>query len=134
MPGLRHRLKDLLRQSFDVPRKDAHLKGMQLLRENLSPAQRDELALFNYFEVVGGHTGKRYRIHVAQQMNVEVLDKNGNRVRMLCFVPRGYPPTGDVLLAQKFALELFETEALQIANVVVHRGAFFDNPPQCFRR
>ena len=75
MPGLGQRLKDLLRRSFDVSGRDAHLQSMQLLRENLSPAQRDQLELFNYFEVIGGDTGKRYRIHSGAQMNVEVLDK-----------------------------------------------------------
>ena len=34
-------------------------------------------------------------------------------------MPKGYLPTGETTLAQKLALELFEAEALQIANVVV---------------
>ena len=118
MPGLGQRLKDLLRRLFGVSGREAHLQGMQLLRENLSPAQQDQLKLFNYFEVIGGNTGKRYRIHLGHQMNVEVLDKMGNRVHTLCFMPRGYLPAGDTMLAQKLALELYETEAIQIANLV----------------
>ena len=33
-----------------------------------------------------------------------------------CFFPEGNLVTGDVMLAQKVALELFETDALKIAN------------------
>jgi hypothetical protein len=134
MPGLGQRLKVLLRRTFEEPRRNAHLKGMQLLSENLSPDQQDQLKLFNYFEVTGSDTGKRYRIHFGDQMNVEVLDKRGNRARTLCFMPRGRLPTGDMMLAQKLALELYETEAIQIANVVVPGTTLFDHPPHSFRR
>ena len=127
MPGLGQRLKDLLRRSFDVSGRDAHLQSMQLLRENLSPAQHDQLELLNYFEVIGGDSGKRYRIHLRRQINVEVLNKREDRARTLCFMPRGYLPTGDMMLAQKLALGLYETEAVQIANL-------FDHPPHGFRR
>ena len=53
MPRLGQRLKDLLRRTLEEPRRNAHLKGMQLLSENLSPAQQDQLKLLNYFEVTG---------------------------------------------------------------------------------
>jgi hypothetical protein len=32
-------------------------------------------------------------------------------VRLLCFMPRGELPVGDIMLAQKMAPELFESEA-----------------------
>ena len=48
-------------------------------------------------------------------MNVELLGDTGGRVRLLCFMPEGCRWVGDVMLAQKIALELFETEALKIA-------------------
>jgi hypothetical protein len=35
---------------------------------------------------------------------------------MLCFEPQGQLPVGDVMLAQKVALELFESKALRVAN------------------
>jgi hypothetical protein len=35
---------------------------------------------------------------------------------MLCFEPQGQLPVGDVMLAQKIALELFESKALRVAN------------------
>ena len=64
---------------------------MRLLTDNLSPLQRDQLALFKYFDVIGGDTGTRYRIHFGNQMNVEALDRRGRRLRMLCFMPKGSP-------------------------------------------
>jgi hypothetical protein len=53
---------------------------MRLLTDNLSPAQRDQLEVFNYFDVIGGDTGTRYRIRFANLMNVEKLDSSGKRM------------------------------------------------------
>jgi hypothetical protein len=36
---------------------------------------------------------------------------------MLCFAPQGCLPVGDIMLAQKIALELFEADAIKTANV-----------------
>jgi hypothetical protein len=49
-------------------------------------------------------------------MNVDELGKDGERITTLCFGPRGYLPFGDLMLAQKIALETDERAALQIAN------------------
>jgi hypothetical protein len=57
-------------------------------------------------------------------MNVEQLDANGRRLRVLCFMPEGRLAVGDVMLAQKMALELFETEAVKIANKMPTMEAF----------
>ena len=54
---------------------------MRLLTDNLSPAQRDQLEVFNYFDVIGGDTGTRYRIRFGTLMNVEELDSSGKRTR-----------------------------------------------------
>ena len=129
MPGLGQRLKDLLRRVFEEPSAAAHLRGLELLKANLSPVQRHQLELLNYFEVIGGETGAQYRIHFGQTMNVVGFDDCGNCMH-LCFVPRGQLPTGDTMLAQKIALELFETDALQIANLA--RG-LSDRPPYALR-
>jgi hypothetical protein len=115
MPGLVQRLMDLLRRGLKESSGDAHLQALQLLKGNLSLVQRNQLEVLNYFEVIGGDSGTRYRIHFGTQNNVEVFDDFGNRTR-LCFMPKGYLPTGDTMLAQKIALELFETEALRVAN------------------
>ena len=95
---------------------EAEERGIQLLKHNLSPAQRKQYERGRYFEVIGGDTGKRYRIRHGCQLNVEQLDQNGWRRRLLCFMPRGGLPVGDVMLAQKIALELFESEAIRVAN------------------
>ena len=55
------------------------------------------------------------------QMNVEELDSRGRRRRLLCFLPEGRVPVGDIMLAQKIALELFESEALKVAHHVPPR-------------
>jgi hypothetical protein len=97
-------------------RSEAHERGMRLLKENLTPVQLQQYSRYGYFEVVGGKTGKRYRIRHGRSMNIDQLDKNGRRVCGWCFFPEGNLVTGDVMLAQKVALEFFETDALKIAN------------------
>ena len=91
-------------------------RGLRLLQESLSPAQREQHERFGYFDVVGGNTGKRYRIKYGFQLNVALLDNRGRTNAVLCFAPEGNLPAGDVMLAQKLALELFETDTLKIAN------------------
>ena len=103
-----------------------HWEGLRLLKENLTPRQQNELEVFNYFDVVGGVTGTLYRIRFGDRMNVEQLDRRGKCRRVLCFVPEGRLPVGDTMLAQKIALELFETEALHTANQLFPWQA---NPP-----
>lgn len=102
--------------SGDIGSKDAKERGLKLLRENLTAEQRDQYERHRYFDVMGGKSGKRYRIWHGHQMNIEQLDKNGKHVCGWCFVPQGRLVAGDVMLAQKVALELFEAEALRIAN------------------
>jgi hypothetical protein len=108
--------RSLREASLIVSRRDAELRGAQLLSDQLSREQRIEYGTRGYFHVKGSDTGKRYRIQRGQQMNVEELDERGRRVRLLCFMPEGHLPLGDMLLAQKIALELFEADALKVAN------------------
>ncbi len=91
-------------------------RAKQLLRENLTAAQLQQHDESLYFEVTGGVTGRRYRIHRADSVNVEEVDEQGKCVHRWCFAPEGHLARGDVLLAQKLALELFETDALAVAN------------------
>jgi hypothetical protein len=97
-------------------RREVELRGARLLSDHLSREQRSEYERRGYFHVTGSDTGKRYRIQHGYQMNVEELDERCRRVRVLCFAPEGRVPLGDLLLAQKMALELFETDALRVAN------------------
>jgi hypothetical protein len=96
--------------------RDARTRGEQLLRANLSEAQRRQLDEFNYFEVTGGASGNLYRIRNTFSINVDELDERRTVVRKWCFGPEGNLVRGDVLLAQKVALELFEHDALAVAN------------------
>ena len=101
---------------FGAASPEEEARGLRLLQENLSPAQREQHGRFGYFDVVGGNTGKRYRIKYGFQLNVALLYNRGRTRAVLCFAPEGNLPAGDVMLAQKLALELFETDTLKIAN------------------
>jgi hypothetical protein len=90
--------------------------GLRLLRSWLSPKQAQQWEALNEFEVVGSHTETRYRIRRGRMMNVHELDRAGNTVALWCFGPKGALPIGDVLLAQKIALETMERETLKTAN------------------
>jgi hypothetical protein len=94
-------------------------RALELLKQNLSSSQREQFDGHRFFDVIGGTTGTRYRIHQAYQMNVEELSAGGKRARLLCFAPQGRLPICDVLLAQKIALECFELEALAVANAIL---------------
>jgi hypothetical protein len=96
--------------------RQAHERGLRLLCDNLSTLQREQYEKLGYFDVVGGTTGRRYRIRHGRSMNVDQLDSRGRRICGWCFFPEGRLVAGDVMLAQKLALELFEREALQLAN------------------
>jgi hypothetical protein len=102
--------------SADARVSAARARSMELLVENLSPTQRAQYKRWNYFDVIGSDTGNRYRIRRAHVLNVELLDDNGRRTAVLCFMPEGHLPMGDVMLSQKLALELFEAQAINVAN------------------
>src|SRR5258707_11683722 len=70
----------------------------------------------SYFEVTGCHSGKRYRISHGTSMNIHELDGAGRPRVGWCFAPKGYLVAGDVMLAQKIALETDERGALAVAN------------------
>jgi len=99
---------------------DDHLraeeKGAALLRSWLSPEQAELWDSHRHFYVVGSNTGRKYRIKDGRSMNVEELDSGGNVVNQWCFGPQGHLAVGDVMLAQKIALETMEVEALAKAN------------------
>jgi hypothetical protein len=97
------------------------VQALQLLVRNLSPAQRQQFTRYDYFDVIGSDTGTRYRIRPRRTLNVAQLNSSGGCVRMLCFEPKGQLPVGDIMLAQKIALELFELEAIRLANATLPR-------------
>jgi hypothetical protein len=90
-------------------------RSLRLLREWLSPVQRTQFAEKGYFEVVGGDTGKQYRIYPGGLANVCEVDERGRPRLGLCFRTLGELPIGDVMLAQKIALESCEGSVLAVA-------------------
>jgi hypothetical protein len=101
---------------FDVGGDESQKKGEKLLKEWLSAEQLKQYDDKRYFEVVGSDTGKRYRISHGRQMNIYELDRKGEPKNGWCFLPEGGLVAGDVMLAQKIALENFEKKALAKAN------------------
>ena len=97
-------------------------RSLSLLREHLTPTQRNEFDRLGQFHVIGCDTGRSYRLRFGVQINVDELNEAGCGVRTLCFFPMGALPVGDVMLAQKLALELFECEALRCANALPYRS------------
>src|SRR6266576_901020 len=89
-------------------------RGNRLLRDNLTARQLEQYDGCRCFEVVGGQTGRRYRVHFANAINVDELDAEGRCIKKLCFRPEGYLVMGDILLAQKIALEVYEADALAV--------------------
>ena len=97
----------------------------RLLAEHLTPEQLWEMGFRCGFTVIGGKTGLRYLIRKGRVSNVHILNKHGQTIATMCFVPslQDYPrqelPEADVMLAQKIALEDpdLESEALRVANI-----------------
>jgi hypothetical protein len=94
---------------------DSEARGLRLLREWLSPVQLAQYDTHRYFDVIGCHSGKRYRIRHGTATNIHELDDAGDPTTGWCFVPRDYLVAGDVMLAQKVALETNERGALAVA-------------------
>lgn len=95
---------------------ESDARGLKQLKDWLSTAQLECYERHQYFDVVGSDSSKVYRIHNGQQTNIEQLDSNGQPVCRWCFVPEGHLVSGDVMLAQKIALETYESGALGVAN------------------
>jgi hypothetical protein len=97
-------------------RTPAEKRAVALLRSWLSPEQEKQWQSRGAFDVIGCDTGRRYRVTYRAVMNVHQLDADGHPLQQWCFAPEGRLAVGDVLLAQKIALETMETKALEIAN------------------
>jgi hypothetical protein len=97
-------------------RYETEARALTLLKEWLSPKQLACYERFRYFDVIGSDTGTRYRIHHGTQTNIEELGGMGQQVCKWCFVPDGDLVAGDVMLAQKIALETNERAAISVAH------------------
>ncbi len=87
-------------------------RALELLEAHLSAIQREQFSSSGRFVVTGSNTGVRYVIRNIATVNIEQLNSHGEREKRWCFGPRGDLAMGDVLLAQKLALECFESQAL----------------------
>ena len=67
----------------------AEEKARALLRAWLTPQQANQWDSRKEFEVIGSHTGTRYRIRRATAMNIDELDSRGRVVTQWCFAPEG---------------------------------------------
>jgi hypothetical protein len=94
---------------------DRAARGVVLLRDWLSPEQRAQFERFNFFDVTGSDSGRSYRIQYGASANIVELDCKHEPVMGWCFVPVGDLVPGDVMLAQKIALETDERAALAVA-------------------
>jgi hypothetical protein len=94
---------------------DREARGFALLKDWLSPEQLAQYNANGYFDVIGCHSGKRYRIRHGTSMNVYEMDDYGRLRLGWCFVPKDALVAGDVMLAQKIALEANERAALTVA-------------------
>jgi hypothetical protein len=97
-------------------RKNAEERADELLRSWLTWEQLRQWRSRRQFEVIGCDTGSRYRLTQSAVMNVHQLDESGRCTTRWCFMPKGDLARGDVLLAQKIALETMERKALTVAN------------------
>jgi len=80
------------------------------------PDQRKLFDAHGYVDVTGCYSGRRYRIYYGVMSNIRELDAHGEPRAGLCLVPTESLPPGDIMLAQKIALETDERAALAAAN------------------
>jgi hypothetical protein len=103
-------------QRFRTARSQAEEKSLALLRSWLTPEQLKQWTRGREFEVTGCDTGNRYLISDTTSVNILQLAPSGDAVAKWCFAPKGSLVMGDVLLAQKVALETMERQTLAVAN------------------
>jgi hypothetical protein len=115
--GIIRRWDSMRAKKWEMGRSEIEGRGIKLLREWLSPQQLIQFNRSGYFEVNGCATGKRYRIRYGYATNIHELDNWGRPRAGWCFVPSQQLVPGDVMLAQKIALETDELGALAVAKL-----------------
>jgi hypothetical protein len=122
------------RERVQIKEDMAEARGLALLREWLSEEQRRQFDASKAFEVIGCDSRKRYRIRHGTGTTVHEIDDDGRPIMGFCFVPTGSLVPGDVMLAQKIALETNERAALAIANKFPVRPHDRETPVRLIRR
>jgi hypothetical protein len=124
--------QDLAQQVMEHP----ETKADALLRTNLTETQCQDYNHYQAFDITGGETGTVYRIHRGRQANIQIRKSTDLLLSFLrqrrlwppsyigqlgglrmCAIPKASMPIGDILLTQKLALELRETDVLMTANI-----------------
>ena len=123
-------------------------RSLALLRKWLSPSQREQFGRKSYFEVVGSDSLhihdlirrqdevllREFQFHLRDEIRLGaqfvfraelVLEEKGCLQEGLCFMPIGALPIGDVMLAQKIALETCEREVRTVARRFTPNGFHF---------
>jgi hypothetical protein len=110
-------LQNLDAQYADVGSRglESEERAMGLLKSWLTDGEWESLESCGYFEVVGS-AGGRFRLYAKDCFGVRKLRPGKLLDDAYCVVPDGAPALGDILLAQKIALETDEERTLQIAN------------------
>jgi hypothetical protein len=107
-------------EADDKTARAADAKALALLKSWLSPEQLADYERHQHFYVTGSHSRRTYRIRHGRQLNIDEMDGRVDRRRKpvftWCFLPEGQLAAGDVMLAQKIALETDERAALKVAN------------------
>jgi hypothetical protein len=103
-------------------------RSVALLREWLSSEQLAQFDRTRSFIVTGCDTGRRYSIQYGTATNIFEIDESGHTVVGWCFLPSGGLAAGDVMLAQKIALESDERAALQVARRFPVNCRRYQNP------
>jgi hypothetical protein len=110
------RIRAMCERLITSHREESEARGLKLLREWLSPEQLAQFNADGHFDVVGCHTGRKYRIHYGSTTNIDELDDRGRPQVRYCFVTDLPLVSGDVMLAEKIALETDEIATLAVAN------------------
>jgi hypothetical protein len=114
--GVSQRAEDLQpeRRPARSDRVGAEARARKLLIEHLNPLQRQQLKDYGWFEVIGGTTGRTYRIWAHRYIANIHAPKEGWKFCACCADLS--LPTSDHVLAQKIMIESDERRFLRIAN------------------
>ena len=81
--------------------------------------QKNDMNKHNYFYVIGGKTGHKYRIDHGRAGNVKLM-VNDKVAQSWCAHPAINCPNEDTMLAQKVMLEHMEAQFKDTANITIH--------------
>lgn len=105
------------RELIQIEEPGPRVKARALLKSLLPPAEWESYERNRYFHVIGGTSGKRYRIQGdCLSHNIKVMGEGSAMLESVCCHPIGVP-FEDVLVTQALHLQFSEREFLAKANV-----------------